>query len=307
MHSDSVAAHAIVSGLRMKLTLRQIAILAFAALLHDVAHPAFSHDGDRYAEFMGFPPHEARGQKLLETNQDLYESILMARLSVAEVVAVMREEGDLGQILKVMDTLAYVVMDSAIVGDSLPSGFSAWVITSITGVKDGRLQVLEAGPLGSLLAIRARLSRDIYYHLRNLLAAESLLFGFKKLGELGLLQADQIVTGTDGYIEMLLTEIINSGDVPEFIRRAFGLAHGFLQELQHAELKVLETKTDFEAAWSKLTPNEVGRAFGIEPYNYIRKSLKVQDPEGKEIELKASSKYLSAESQKWYLLVWKED
>ncbi|MFH0928035.1 MAG: HD domain-containing protein [bacterium] len=307
MHSEAVAAHVLLAGLWMKLSLRQVAILVFAALLHDVGHPAFSHDGDRFAEDMGYASHEVRGQRLVESDPDLTESILAAGLTVAEVVAVMREVGDLGQILKVMDTLAYVVMDSAVVGDPLSESFSSWVIRSLTGVREERLQVSRIDGLSALLDIRARLSRDIYYHPRNLFVAEALLFGFKKLCELRYLEASEVVMGSDGSIEARLSAVLNGKPMPEYVKRSFNLAHGFMQELAHLKLRDFDTKLEFEAAWAKLAPEEVERAFSIEPYNYIKKSLEVSDPKGKIVKLQADRSFLSAESQKWYLLVWKED
>ncbi|MEK7105100.1 MAG: HD domain-containing protein, partial [Patescibacteria group bacterium] len=209
-HSRFVAAHVIGLMIRLGYPLHNVAVAAFAALLHDVGYPAFSHDGDEVSQRLGLPHHEVRGQIIVKTDLDVREALALAGVNPDEVLEVMAERGDLGSLLRLADTLAYVVMDRRMIGGQDLGLFSTGTIFSVTGVQDGILEVQTTAWIEDLVRDRAGLSREVYYHPNNMVAAEALKLTLEYVIRRSLIPLKVFIEGTDSDIEHAMTGLVNN-------------------------------------------------------------------------------------------------
>lgn len=289
-HSRLVASHMVALCLLLRRPPEDAATAAFGALLHDVGHCAYSHDGDELLVARGRPHHEERGQRLVRTDPDIAESLAKASVDAEAVIRVMREEGALGAMQKIMDTLAYVALDAAMDGQPLPDDFGTRVIASIVGVNETAVAVTDPSPLQDVLDVRTRLSQRIYYSPRNRLGAGLLQKALGALLDADFLTLEEIENGTDGSIEMELSFLMNGRRrPPEWIRSAHVVANGIWEEFDaHWDAFVFPGRAPAEAWLASLPPPRATASLLLPPYDFTKKTLRVRLPDGSEATLKAA-------------------
>lgn len=143
-HSVDTAYVATFLGEKIGLSQRELMLLATASLIHDYAHPVFSHIGERlfrqledfarvddpklYEEIVTglYGDHEKRLSSLIDDapfRDEPLANFLTRRFSysdVQELKLVLQEKGTLGELLKLSDTISYLNLDSEYLGYKAP-------------------------------------------------------------------------------------------------------------------------------------------------------------------------------------------
>lgn len=103
------------------------------AWFHDSGHSALAHTGDDFMMKNGSPDHEQRAiERLQEPETQAF--LQKHQLDEHRVVETIREEGELGQLQKIMDTLSYTTIDTAMYGDPKYADSGADMIADIDGI-----------------------------------------------------------------------------------------------------------------------------------------------------------------------------
>ncbi|MFH1235953.1 MAG: hypothetical protein V1685_03375, partial [Parcubacteria group bacterium] len=141
------------------------------AWFHDSGHSALAHTGDDFMVKNGMPDHEQRAiarlkeyesQKFLEKHQ----------LDESQIVNTMEEKGPLGQLQKVLDTLSYTTIDTAMYGDPKYPDSGAQMIADIEGIdpETGGLIVKNPELWQDLMETRAEMMQKYYRSQEDILA-----------------------------------------------------------------------------------------------------------------------------------------
>ncbi len=309
-HSRFTAAIMVIFGLKLGFDFHNIMVGALAALLHDIGHPAFGHDIDDLLVSLGRPTHEDRGIQIIRSDADIQESFSLVGVSVDEVVAVIKEQGALGRLQSIADTLSYVVMDSNIVPNlpDVPVSFIWELAEAIESVDADRFFVKTAEPLRKLVVCRADMFRDFYVAPLHRIAAHSLRNFYKITIELGMLKPRDFEEGTDATIKITLTKKIQearaAGLLPRWFSTVHSLAFGFFDEINRWRRLSFDEQTDAMALLNRLKPDELATAVVIEPFDYRRKAYPVVDNAGRCFEVQAPESHLSDEHKGWYVLYY---
>lgn len=157
-HVKIVANLCLLTGLYLKLSDQELLLLYLAALLHDLGHPSFSHDGETFLMwYFEQPNHETRTVSLLQ----------QLGLDDAIDIILNQDKSGLGEILSVIDTLAYLEHDSKGFELSFDNSLAPRFIKSIKLMQNGKLIFNDTLTLKEMLRYRYILYRDIYYHPAN--------------------------------------------------------------------------------------------------------------------------------------------
>ncbi len=303
-HSKQVAAHMVLVGLQLDLSSEEIASAAFGALLHDVGYGAFSHDTEGLFHARRLPSHEERGQAIVRSDADIQESLALADVHVGDVIVVMREEGKRGQLQKIMDTLAYVRLDCLMMDRPVPETFSSDAIRTLTHIDERGITVNDTRPLRDLLERRAELCQRMYYSWRNRVTASAAVAALSWMVRERLLPLELIEHGTDADVEWRMTQLMNDGTpIPEPVRSAWSLAHGFFDECEAWDIRELANREAVEAVLIKEPPELATHAIVSAPFDYTGKTIRVQMTAGVPVILKATSVVPKEWDLKWILLV----
>jgi len=206
-HVQQAAAHALVAGVILGLDTTSLKTLACAALLHDVDHPAFSHTGDRWlVRVLGLPDHEARACETVCTDVHIGRALQQLDVLPQDVAVVIREEGILGRILSLVDTLAYVQLDGRILGivrsRNLRLGID--VLSNFVAVHATGYEVRQMAPMQDVLNLRLQLFNDLYDNVTSRISvavAETLLdYAYKH----GMITEEDVRVLSCGAIEQRL-------------------------------------------------------------------------------------------------------
>jgi len=164
-HVQQVAAHVLPAGLWLSLCDRDLKTLVCAALLHDVDHPVFSHTGDRWLmRELRLADHEERACQTVCTDVEIRSALRQLDVRPEDVASVIREQGTLGRILSLVDTLAYVQLDGRIMGLVRPRNlrFGVDVLMNLVAVCDSGFTVKRIEPMQDVLNLRHRLFDTLY-------------------------------------------------------------------------------------------------------------------------------------------------
>jgi hypothetical protein len=325
-HSTAVAATMAALCLRLDIARERMAVAVLGALLHDVGHSAFSHDGDELLVAKGWPNHEVRGQDLVRADADIVESLAMAGATPDGVVAVMAERGPLGALQKVADTLGYVMLDAAITGMGDLTDLARRLLAATKDVhEDGTVGATDAAPYKELVHWRGVLSRDVYYHLRSMVAAAALQRFLNYLAETDALPLARIAHDTDAGIHRELSFRLNRPpnavgrrwmtyldipatplELPTWAASLWAIANGAFAELEHWEYRGFPTQHDLDAWLATLPVPALATVFVAVPYDYLRKSYRVRLPDGAITHIVADEALRSPESTQWTAFVFRD-
>jgi len=307
-HCKFVAAVMIAFGVRFKLDFDLIALGAISALLHDVGHPAFGHDLDDILVSLGRQDHEARSQTIVLYNSEIRESLDLLEIDSEDVVKVISEEGGLGRLQNIADTLGYVVLDSQVTlnVDPIPIGFIWEVIESVDGVRGDQYLVNNTVPIEKLINYRADMFRDVYSNGSARIAAHVLRNFYRALIEYELFVPEEFERDSDGWIKMVLPHRLqvrqSDRDLPGWFRSAMNLAFGFTDELQKWNQFAYNNQLAVELARDGLTLEQLTSRVVIPPSDYRKKTYVVIDPDGVEHKLQAPESHIPETHKRWYVL-----
>lgn len=111
IHTKVVSALVKMAHIRLQSSEEETLAAVMAAKCHDLGHSILSHTGDELLIEMGLPNHEQRSQTLVESDHALKMIGDRHAVNLKLVQSIMREEGGLGMIQKVMDTAGYLWVD----------------------------------------------------------------------------------------------------------------------------------------------------------------------------------------------------
>jgi len=195
-HTLFAVEHAIVIGENLKLSPQEIALLATAVAYHDTGHAPLSHVGDEVLEDYGRLSHEERATQILRKYVDPEYA---QRLS-----DIILEKPGFGQILKILDTWAYLRLDMPEAGLKLnvpyiPTMFGEHILLNND---QGYIQVDEIGEqaLRDLLNARAHAFGFFYTHPNSLALEAMHKKALKILIDAGKLSPDVLERQSDQHI-----------------------------------------------------------------------------------------------------------
>lgn len=163
-HVQQVAAHACIAGLLVDLDDVETTTLVVAALLHDLAHPLFSHVGDEWLCEQGVPDHEARACAMILREGPLRQRILACGVEPEAVCEVIQERGRLGHLLSLADTLAYVQLDRRVLNRAWPRDLrlAQDVFAALRSVSVEGIEMRTTQPIQRIIDLRHELMETVY-------------------------------------------------------------------------------------------------------------------------------------------------
>lgn len=273
---------------------------ALGALFHDVGHPPFSHTTEPVLLRRGRPHHEDVGQRVVREHRELASAFRRHGVSVERVIAVMREEGDLGLRQKLVDTATYLVHDAASAGlrDFGPS--FAWnVFRSITAVRDGAFEAEDVFALSEFIEHRAEMSNALYEHPFNRLNTCLLLETVDWLVREGRISLDALSTGVDRDMLDAVDRALIDG-APPWVRSASRFVRGKPTELRQWSVAAFP---DEETA--RATPSSEDRPrFLLPSADFTGKTLPVRLPGGTTVTVRASPNCRPSHHALWHTVTY---
>lgn len=275
-HSKHVASYAIALGIKLKIPHADILVSALAACLHDVGHAAFSHDGDYMLTPNGFPSHEERGMRIIRTDFSIRRVLRAAGVDPEHVISVVAEEGRAGRIQSLMDTAAYVQLDSQMVGLPVPSTYATDIIDSIDGITAHSYLVNRVTPLSWVMTRRGELGRKVYFAPENKLYAAALACVLQTLYRRKELTLDDVADSDDDGIAQVIAEVMHRPRVPPWLRSASALTLDTLSELSAWSCRRFATTLALAAYRERLTDDARDSCIVLVPRDFTStKSLSV--------------------------------
>ncbi|MBU1126214.1 hypothetical protein KJ758_01230 [Patescibacteria group bacterium] len=275
-----------------------------AMMLHDLGHSALSHQAERALQLAGHGDHEDRGQHILRGSPGL-QAVLMqdGRVYPNDLLPIMSEKGVEGVAQSIFDSLSWVVMDSAMAGRPLPEDFEWRVISSIVREDWDGLVVDDHVPLQELLERRVELFPKIYVSLRGRVSNASvhevvrLMLRQKKIVPNHLMQGidNQVLPRIQGYL-------INGA--PEYIKSAWQLGQGYVDESDRWELETFSNESDFRTRVVALSTDDVPH-LASNVYPFWKKAIPVKTTAGARLRLQAEAKDYSGLERLYFILVFK--
>ncbi|MBU0531351.1 MAG: HD domain-containing protein [Candidatus Uhrbacteria bacterium] len=309
-HSRLAAAIMVCFGLKLGLSGREIATGALGALLHDIGHPAFGHDLDDILVALGRPNHEARGARIICSDPDIEESLKMAGVETEAVLAVIREEGQLGRLQNIADTLSYVVLDSQLYGEPVGPdvSFITRVIGSVEAVEDECYRVNDPEPISRLINWRADLYRDVYGVFQQRIVAHVLRNFYRTAINLGMFEVVDFERGTDAEIKARLPFVVREakarGILPVWFDSVSNLAFGFFDGLVRWRVETCLSEPEAQAVLNRLSPDELATSVLIKPWDYRKKTYRVIDSDGHRRNLAAPKSHIPEHMKQWHVLYY---
>lgn len=165
-HSVAVAGTALAIAWRVDLPLLETERLVVAALLHDVGHSMFSHQGEHViGEKTG--GHEAVGRDLILEDEELSETLARLGVNARAVIDIVAERGPIGTVMSISDSCGYLCLDSIGLGYT-DFGFEEagrFIRNGIRGVREDLLVVNDVREVRTFLNTRAQRYIDSYVSL----------------------------------------------------------------------------------------------------------------------------------------------
>lgn len=211
LHSLSVAAHALVLGVKAECSDEDLLRLVLAALCHDLGHPALGHDSDDLLVELRRPSHEARGMELILRDSQLGTIFRYCGIDPREIAEILKERSHLGRILSLADTLGYLRLDTRMMRIPLEDEFGSNVVNAFLGSTDDALIVSDISPFERVLAVRAAMYSQVYCQETAMAVKEFFRQTAKALIELGLLVFDDLEQGVDAPLLRRMTRLVEKG------------------------------------------------------------------------------------------------
>jgi len=207
-HSELFALLARVAGIKAHLSDEEIKTLIAGAWLHDTGHAAFSHIGEQFLEKAGYPSHEQRSVGLILGR--LASALEEQGLSPEKVAEVVQEKDPLGQLQSTLDTLAYMIFDTAMIREPKYDDHGKELLTSIEGVdaSTGHVRVSSLEPWQTLLEDRAQYMQDFVYHPTNKMLEEAKRQLIRIAIQEGHIRTEELVEGHDSELNMRLQSLV---------------------------------------------------------------------------------------------------
>ncbi|HCJ52763.1 MAG TPA: hypothetical protein DHV25_03510 [Candidatus Kerfeldbacteria bacterium] len=141
------------------------------AWFHDSGHSALAHTGDDFMVKNGVSDHEQRAIGRLK-EPETQEFLKKHQLDESQIVDTIQEQGRFGQLQKVMDTLSYTTIDTAMYGNPKYPDSGAGMIADIEGLdpETGGLIVKSTEKWQDLLETRAEMMQRYYRSEEDMLA-----------------------------------------------------------------------------------------------------------------------------------------
>ncbi len=109
-HSILIAELGTILAAKLHFSLDEVKRIYAAALCHDIGHSAFNHVADRFLCKQGFADHEERGVNKLYSPQ-FRNTLALHGIEPEEIHSIIQENGKLGALQKIGDTLSYLYLD----------------------------------------------------------------------------------------------------------------------------------------------------------------------------------------------------
>lgn len=308
-HSRMVAANAIVFALMRKASLVEVATCYFAAMLHDVGHSAWSHQMDEFLVHHGVPNHETRGQTRIAQDPRFVNIFKSTNVESGNVVQVMKEAGEFGMCQSLADTLAYVELDSHLVGKPIPEQFAFALITSVIGVRKRNDRFLyemsDSTMVQELLNRRAKLHHDVYGGGLADFFVEGVKHLMNWLVKQRLMTLVDFVEMADAELDARLAFVMSGEDAPKWIASIYKILQGNKDEVDVSWMKnAFDSKFDFEQFCQERHSYRHNDFMAIRPFSAGSKSLSVF-VNGRESHLRGSVPLVHPDKLKYRVYTYK--
>lgn len=271
-------------------------------LLHDNGHYAYGHDVELNMELRGYPDHEERGIQNLEYDKELRAVLAELAIEPQDIAAIMREDGDDGLYEMIIDTLAYVILDSFTFGVPIRDDYAWWVILTIEKIEDGIIYVNSIKPLLDKLNRRALLRKYMYSGFSGKILKGALAYVINYAFSVDVLTPDQVMREDDAFLDARLEEMV-LGDVPDSIHSAWRLVKGYKEELEHWDVESFGSETSLRAREVELT--QMRSDFMVARFvDYGDKEIKVT-MDGKQYTLNSDVEFPDIEDNCSWILTWR--
>ncbi|NQV90422.1 HD domain-containing protein [Candidatus Uhrbacteria bacterium] len=212
-HSSHVGVIGGTLALRLKASDQETLTILIAGLLHDLGHSAFAHDGERALKWERNWCHERAGKQKIREDPQIRQALELMNIDPEMVIRIISEEGRLGMIQNIADTLAYILDDGRLAGVEANQDLVQRIAESFLSLDLERgFQVRDSGPLQELLDHRARLGAEIYHLFNNQLIQKSLLHLLFDAIRSRRLSLDLIETGVDAQVRQILDDTYRDHD-----------------------------------------------------------------------------------------------
>ncbi|MBP9749016.1 HD domain-containing protein [Patescibacteria group bacterium] len=270
VHSQYVAAHGLALTLRLRFSQEECACVVFAGLLHDLGHPAFSHDVDHLLIGNGRLSHEERGMRWVAEDESIMNVLASVGLTPADIIPVMAEEGSLGTIQTLADTLGYLVLDTEVLGIPLGFSFARTLVDAAMGLVEDCIITDQPELFQEFLDIRAIMYRDIYYRRTHGVAATFLCKVIAALFEHSALTFADIEEETEAVIEAKIIRFLQDATTPQWLHSAWAVANAVPAALVDWESRSYRMLAEMAAQ-----PVSPASSVVLQPIDYMRKTLRV--------------------------------
>ncbi len=207
-HSQVLSILGRVAAIKAGLEDDEVLALAASALLHDVGHCAYGHVGDEFYKKKGGLPHEERSVNIVK--EKMTDALDEVGVDSSKVIEAIREKGVVGSLQSTLDTLAYLILDSAMLQDSRYEDHGHSLLQSIKGIDriTNHVIVSDIAPWQELLEARARYMQEIIYHPDNKRVDEAITQLLRIAIEKGYLAEDELLTASDQGLQMRFQSLV---------------------------------------------------------------------------------------------------
>jgi HD-GYP domain-containing protein (c-di-GMP phosphodiesterase class II) len=298
-HSELLAEQIKFAGVKLGLSIEEIKILVSSAWLHDIGHPALSHVGDELLKKKGRGDHESRAIKLITDEKgNIFRALKKHGIEPQKIAETIKEEGYLGSLQSVCDTLSYLIIDSAMVGKHIYHDTGAGLIGDLSGIdKQRNIIIVKTTELWKdFLEKRASLMKDLIlhpFHRRCRAAVRQLLL--LALDEQAV-TLEQLEKGSDEIIANLQSQVQKDARAAVFSGRndyfphlekyinIWSLAHDNKVDSKKWQRIMFENEENLNDYLFRTLPSNkleeiLRQTVIVSPFDYTRKTITVL-PEG---------------------------
>lgn len=274
-HAKQVADMTLVIGILVNLPTKDLVYLYISALLHDVGHVIFSHEGDDFLQYFGRENHEYRCKPIITDVLRKYK-----QYKTSKICQIIQGTDPLGEILSLADTTAYLEHDRLSFGISSILGIILKLLSSIKEYTDGYLVFHNKDALEEILKIRYKMYKNIYCSPANNIRHSALMNILQLLVDEKLISVDDLENMSDMEIFMIIQNQINArlylSDNQKLLRDLYSIFLGFWDIRQSGD-------------WSHVSidPEKAKQYFNIEKL----KVLPLQELIAKDMQLTPYGKY----------------